>query len=138
MNIREKIAKRVFDSELDFQASRSSGPGGQNVNKVNSKITLRFSVSNSQFLSIEEKEIIVEKLSNKITNEGDIVIQVEEKRSQHQNKEIALQKFYDLIKKAFKQKKTRKATRPGKAAIEKRLKSKKIHAEKKKNRNVDW
>lgn len=138
MTIKDKIAKRLLDSELDFQASRSSGPGGQNVNKVNSKITLRFSVSNSQVLSEEEKAIIINKLSNKITNEGDVVIQAEEKRSQHQNKEIAFQKFYDLIKTAFKQKKIRKATRPGKCAIERRLKSKKIRSEKKKNRNVDW
>ncbi|TVP47595.1 MAG: aminoacyl-tRNA hydrolase [Mongoliibacter sp.] len=138
MRIKEKIRKRLLDSELDFQASRSSGPGGQNVNKVNSKITLRFSVSNSRILSEEEKEIILNKLSNKITNEGDIIIQVEEKRSQYQNKEIAIQKFYDLLNRAFRQKKVRKATRPGKAAIEKRLKSKKIRSEKKKNRRGEW
>lgn len=138
MHIREKIKSAFLDTELDFQASRSSGPGGQNVNKVNSKVTLRFSVNDSTLLTQEEKEIIANKLAHKITNEGEMVIQVDEKRSQLKNKEIAKRRFYDFLKDAFRQKKIRKATRPSKAVKEKRLKSKKIQSEKKKNRKVDW
>ncbi|EOZ99105.1 Hypothetical protein YaeJ with similarity to translation release factor [Indibacter alkaliphilus LW1] len=138
MSIKDKINKKLLDNELEFQASRSSGPGGQNVNKVNSKITLKFSVVNSRVLNEQEKEMIFKKLDKKINADGELLIQVEEKRSQYQNKEIAVRKFYDLLRKAFQRRKIRKATKPGKAAIEKRLKSKKKQSEKKKNRQVDW
>jgi len=138
MNISEKIAKHVFDSELQFQFSRSSGPGGQNVNKVNSKVELRFNIPNSQFFEEIEKTTLFEKLSTKIDTEGNLIIQSQEKRSQIQNKEIAVKKFYDLLKKAFHKKKVRKATKPGKGAIEDRLKAKKALSEKKKGRRGEW
>ena len=138
MNIKEKIRKQIFNSELQFQASRSSGPGGQNVNKVNSKIILTFNVSNSQVLDDMEKGILMEKMANKLDSEGNLQIQSQEKRSQIQNKEIAIRKFYDILSKAFHKKKIRKATKPSKAAVEQRLKAKKAVSEKKKGRRGEW
>jgi ribosome-associated protein len=138
MKISEKIAKQIFNPEFQFQASRSSGPGGQNVNKVNSKVTLTFNVSNSALLDEFEKGIIMEKLANKLDSEGNLQIQAQEKRSQIQNKEIAIRKFYDILSKAFQKKKIRKVTKPSKAAIDKRLKEKKALSEKKEGRRGGW
>ncbi|MCH7396837.1 aminoacyl-tRNA hydrolase [Belliella sp. DSM 107340] len=138
MHINKKIKLQQFNSEFEFQASRSSGPGGQNVNKVNSKIQLFFDVNASQVLSEEEKEILKVKWSSKLDATGKIMFQSQEKRSQIQNKEIAIRKFYDSLHKAFEKKKVRKATKPSKGAIESRLKAKKANSEKKKNRSGDW
>jgi len=138
MNINDKIRKQILNSELHFQASRSSGPGGQNVNKVNSKIILTFNVPNSQILDELEKETLMEKIANKLDSEGNLQIQSQEKRSQIQNKDIAIRKFYDILSKAFHKKKIRKATKPSKSAIEQRLKAKKAVSEKKKGRRGEW
>lgn len=138
MGIERKIKEGVFESELVFKASRSSGPGGQHVNKTNTRITLVFNVPDSNVLEESEKLVIQEKLDNKLDNAGNLIIHSQEKRSQIQNKEIAVRKFYDLMRKAFQKKKIRKASRPGKAAIEQRLKDKKAHAQKKKERRGDW
>lgn len=138
MGIERKIKEGVFEPELVFKASRSSGPGGQHVNKTNTRITLVFNVPDSNVLEESEKLVIQEKLANKLDNAGNLIIHSQEKRSQIQNKEIAVRKFYDLMRKAFQKKKIRKASRPGKAAIEQRLKDKKAHAQKKKERRGDW
>ncbi len=138
MKISEKIAKQIFNPELQFQASRSSGPGGQNVNKVNSKVTLTFNIPNSLLLDDLEKSVIMDKLSNKLDSEGNLQIQAQEKRSQIQNKEIAIRKFYDILSKAFHKKKIRIVSKPTKAAIEKRLKEKKAQSEKKAGRRGGW
>ncbi|MGK7390346.1 MAG: alternative ribosome rescue aminoacyl-tRNA hydrolase ArfB [Candidatus Cyclobacteriaceae bacterium M2_1C_046] len=131
---KDKVYKRDFEPELDFTASRSSGPGGQNVNKVNTKITLRFDIENSQLLSEKEKEHLKKKLSNKISNDNILIVAAESERSQLKNKEEAISKFYESLKEAFKQKKKRKKTKPTKASKEKRIKQKKMQAEKKKTR----
>ena len=132
--IRNRIENGDFLPELTFQTSRSSGPGGQNVNKVETKVQLSFDLKGSQLLSEEEKEVLFKKLKNKITEEGILQVQAQEKRSQLQNKELAIKKFYELIQKGLEKKKARKPTKPGKGAIEKRLKAKKSQAEKKANR----
>ncbi len=125
---------RDFTKEFEFKTSRSGGPGGQNVNKVSSKVELRFKVDTSELLTEEEKEIIREKLPNYITNEGYLQLVCQIERSQLSNKEICIQKFYDLLRKAFTKQKIRKATRPSKAARQERLTGKKKLSDKKANR----
>ena len=122
-------------SEFQFLTSRSSGPGGQNVNKVNSKVELRFDIQNSSLLSEEQKEILLAKLSTKISSEGILSIVSQRDRSQLTNKEDAIRKFYVLISKALKPLKHRKSTRPTKGSVEKRLTGKRIKAEIKQNRS---
>ena len=121
----------AIESELKFHTSRSSGPGGQNVNKVNTKVTLRWNVSNSKILDEEQKHLLLSKLKTKITSDGVLIIISQAKRSQVQNKEEALNKLDGLIIKAFKIEKKRKATKPTKASQQKRIEGKKQLAEKK-------
>jgi ribosome-associated protein len=118
--------------EITFATSRSSGPGGQNVNKVNSKVTLQWNVSQSSAITVEEKEIIQLKLASIITKDGFLQITSQEKRSQLQNKEAVIQKLEKLLIKAFEKKKARKPTKPSKAAKQKRIQQKKLRGEKKK------
>ena len=120
--------------ELNFKAVRSSGAGGQHVNKTSSKVELHFSVEASEALSEEEKTRIFKKLSKKITIAGELVLQSDVSRSQHKNKEDVIHRFLNLIKDSLKKRKPRKRTKPSRAAREKRLKKKKIQAEKKAGR----
>ncbi|MBX2895286.1 MAG: aminoacyl-tRNA hydrolase [Cyclobacteriaceae bacterium] len=122
---------KVIKPELTFSASRSSGPGGQNVNKVNSRITLSWNIHES-LVAAELKEVILKKLQSRITAHGELQITIQENRSQLQNKEATIQKLQELLTKAFTVRKVRKPTKPGKAAKQARLKSKKQHSEKKK------
>lgn len=117
--------------ELTFKAVKSSGPGGQHVNKTASKIILNFDLENSQAFSEEEKSRILKKLASRITNSGEIILESGETRSQHKNKELVTTRFLELIQKALKKEKPRKKTRPTKASKLKRLRSKKIKSEKK-------
>jgi ribosome-associated protein len=130
--MQRKIDSILLLGEIKFQTSRSSGPGGQNVNKTNSKVTLRFDVVNSLVLTAEEKEIILAKLATRLTSDGELILHAQEKRSQFQNKDEVVEKFDTLLAKAFVKKKARKASKPSKAAVQKRIKNKKQHGEKKK------
>jgi ribosome-associated protein len=127
-------ATDAFLPEIQFQTSRSSGPGGQNVNKVESRVELRFHVADSQVLSDEQKEVLLTKLAKQLTAEGLLLVVAQEDRSQLRNKEIALQKFHQLLLKALHKPKARKATKPSKGAVRQRLESKKKHSTKKANR----
>jgi ribosome-associated protein len=127
-----KITAGLLANELVYTTSRSGGPGGQNVNKVSSKVTLLFDVGKSDVLSEEEKNTIFDKMSSRLTREGVLILSSQESRSQIQNKETVIQKFDDLLEKAFKKKKSRKATRPSKGSVQDRIKKKKVHGEKKK------
>lgn len=130
----KEIAARDFSSELQFQTSRSSGPGGQNVNKVETRVTLRFQVASSELLDQREKERLRLKWKSKLTSDGELLVSAEKHRSQLKNREEAIKIFKKLIEKAFTDPKPRKKTKPSKAAIKERLDSKKRHSEKKANR----
>jgi len=129
------LRDRDFNKEIEIKASRSSGKGGQNVNKVSTKIELVFDVNSSELLNEEEKAVIMEKLSNRISKEGKLILQSQESRSQLTNKEIAIDKLYELLENALKKEKPRKKTKPSLAKKEQRLQGKKVLSDKKKNRN---
>lgn len=118
-------------SELLFTTSRSSGPGGQNVNKVNSKVTLKWDVLHSDLLDENQREIITRKLASRLTKEGILILTAQDKRSQLENKEEVISKLNQLLVKVFTPKKIRKATKPSKAAHQARIKNKKQRSEKK-------
>lgn len=134
MTLTAQVKNKEVTNELEFSTSRSGGPGGQNVNKVNSKVSLRFDVPKSEILSEEDKAKISEKLANRMSNEGVLIITAQHSRSQLKNKEAAIAKFNELMEKAFQRKKIRRRTKPSKGAVQKRLTSKKIQSEKKKMR----
>lgn len=123
-----------LSSEFQFFTSRSSGPGGQNVNKVNSKVELRFDIQNSSLLTDDQKEILHTKLATKITSEGILSVVSQRDRSQLANKEDAIEKLYLLISKALKPVIRRRKTKPTKSSVEKRLTGKRIKSEIKQNR----
>lgn len=125
---------RDFGKEFTFNTSRSGGPGGQNVNKVSTKVELRFNVIESVLLRADEKEIILEKLGNKINKDGELILVSQSERSQLANKEKVIEKFYNLLSKALSPKKERKPTKQTKQSKEKRLQKKKVNSEKKSRR----
>ena len=125
-------------SELTFKAVRSSGAGGQNVNKVSSKVVLSFDLINSKSLSEEEKERSQKKLKSKLTLDGILIINCDEDRSQLKNKEIVIKRFLELIEKSLVIPKERKATKIPRSVVEKRLSTKKVIGLLKQNRrNID-
>lgn len=112
-------------SELSFKAVRSSGSGGQNVNKVSSKVVLNFDLNASQALSDEEKLLLQENIAARLTSENILILNCDEDRSQLKNKEIVIKRFLEIIKKGLHVPKVRKATKVPKAVIKKRIKDKK-------------
>jgi ribosome-associated protein len=129
--LHRSLTASLLQPELEFSASRSSGPGGQNVNKVNSKITLRFNIVDSHILTAEEKEVLLRKLASKLSGEGVLIIIAQDSRSQVENKTLAGVKLEQMLAKAFEKKKVRKATKPSKSAVRKRVDQKKKQSEKK-------
>lgn len=126
--------KEQLIEECSFSAVRSSGPGGQNVNKTATKVVLTWDFANSQAFNEDQKERICEKLANKITKEEVLILTDSQSRSQHKNKQNVIARFFTLLEYAIQKPKPRKKTKPSAAAKRKRLESKKRQAEKKANR----
>ena len=129
-----KIEPEKLHSEVVFQTARSGGKGGQNVNKVETKVELRFDIPNSQVLTDEQKDFLQKKLTNKLTNEGVLFLYHQTERSQLANKEKVIRKFDRLIREAFIVPRSRRATRPTLGSVLRRVKTKKQRSDTKKMR----
>ncbi len=124
----EELKRRIPSGEINFTTSRSGGPGGQNVNKVNSKVELRFKVKKSTALSEIEKERILSILKRRINSEGELIITSQSERTQLGNRKKAVEKFFTLLSKALTQRPYRKPSAPTKASITKRIETKKMRS----------
>ena len=127
----------IPDSELDVKATRSSGAGGQHVNKTSSRIEITWNVQDSKVLSDEQRQMIVDRLASRISTDGAIRIVASEMRSQKQNRERAEIRLAETIKRALTPRKKRKPTRRPRSADEARLASKKLQSNKKRDRRRD-
>ncbi|MDO5635786.1 MAG: alternative ribosome rescue aminoacyl-tRNA hydrolase ArfB [Myroides sp.] len=132
--LRKTMNKEIIQTEIQYKAVRSSGAGGQNVNKVATKVQIQFFVEQSNGLTADEKTTLTEKLANRITKEGFIMVECGETRSQLKNKELCTQRLFLLLENALKKDKKRIATKIPKSVIKKRLEDKQRNAEKKQNR----
>ena len=128
------MEQEKITSELKFKAVRSSGAGGQNVNKVASKVVLSFDLWKSNALSEEEKLLLEQNLEARWTNDKILILNCDEDRSQLKNKEIVIKRFLQIIKQGLIVPKERKATRVPKSVIKKRIQNKRNLSEKKENR----
>ncbi|MBP6386364.1 MAG: aminoacyl-tRNA hydrolase [Pseudarcicella sp.] len=128
MTIFDEITKNKLSKEFTFQYTKSSGPGGQNVNKVASKVELRFDIKNSEFLTEEQKLILINTHKNQTNIQSEWIITSQETRSQVKNKEIVIEKFFNKIELALQPIIIRKKSKTPKKAIENRLKSKKLNS----------
>ena len=124
----------IPDSELETKATRSSGAGGQHVNKTSSRIEITWNVRNSSVLSDEQRQTIQERLASRISSDGALRVVSSETRSQTQNRERAEARLADLVTRALTPRKKRKPTRRPRSADEARLASKKLHSKKKRER----
>lgn len=118
----------IDERELHFDFIRAAGPGGQNVNKVATAVQMRFDISNSALAS-DLKGRLIRLAGNRVTADGVLLIEAKHFRTQEQNREDALRRFIELIRKALVKPKPRKKTKPSAASKEKRLKSKKVKGE---------
>jgi len=120
--------------ELSYRTSRSSGPGGQHVNKTESRVELLWNLQESKCLDEHQKNLVVQRLHSRITEEGMLSMGCEKHRSQHQNKEEVTERFLSLVLTSLVVPKKRRATKPSRTSIEKRISNKKIRGEMKRSR----
>jgi len=128
------VNTQLIIQELDYKAVRSSGAGGQNVNKVSSKVVLSFNLQASNALTQEEKALAGTRLSSRLTNDGILILQCDEDRSQLRNKDIVTKRFIAVMETALKEDKPRKPTKIPRSVIRKRIEGKRRQADKKQNR----
>jgi ribosome-associated protein len=126
--------RETIIQELGYKAVRSSGAGGQNVNKVASKVVLSFDLANSQSLTDEEKALAETRLASRLTTEKVLILQCDEDRSQIRNKDIVTRRFLEVMDNALKEVKPRKATKIPRAVIKKRIENKRRQSEVKQSR----
>ena len=118
-------------TEIAFKTALSGGPGGQHVNKTETKVILEWEITSSEAISTEEKQLLEQKLKNNISKDGIFQLNSSQTRSQHKNKKLVVNRFLKLMETSLQKKTKRKATKPTKSAKLKRLKKKKLHSEKK-------
>lgn len=133
----EELKVRISENEFIFVTSRSSGPGGQNVNKVNTKVEVRFNVQLSDSLSVKEKELIRKNLKNRINSSGELVVKSQSERSQLRNRNKAIEKMMSLISLALTEKPERKPTLPTLQSQAERVDEKKKKGRIKRSRKED-
>ena len=124
--------------ELTFSFSPSSGPGGQHANRAATRVTLFFDVANSPSLDEAQRERLLKRLASRLDQNGILQLTAQDTRSQHQNREIALERFEKLLSEALKPRKRRRKTRPSATANERRLREKKQRGRRKEDRGRDW
>lgn len=132
----EELRKRIPENELVVVTSRSSGPGGQNVNKVNTKVEIRFNVTVSPNLTDEEKDLILGRLKNRISLSGTLIIRSQSERNQLRNRERAISKLFLLLSEALSEDPERIPTGPTWGSVERRLNAKRKRGDIKKNRKL--
>lgn len=129
-----KIMPNITINDVDRETMFVSGPGGQNVNKVESGVRLRFNIQESNKLNAKQKRLLLNRLLPRLTKEGELLVKATDSRSQQKNSQLALERLNEIIKKALKPKKKRILTNPTKSSKKKRMRDKKQQSEKKKLR----
>jgi len=126
----------IPEEEVTFITSRSGGPGGQNVNKLETRVTLRFDLVGSASLSEEQKARLRERLATRITKDGVLQVTSQRHRTQGANREAAVERFAELLRESFREEAPRRKTRPSRASKARRLDEKRRHSQRKKERRV--
>ena len=126
----------IPDEEVSFNTSRSGGPGGQNVNKLETRVTLRFDLGASPSLTDEQKARLQERLATRITKEGVLHVTSQRHRTQAANRDAAVERFAELVREALREEAPRKKTRPSRAAKTRRVEAKRRQSQRKRERNA--